>query len=286
MKKLLSIVLTALFILSFGTLCFADELPYWYPEDVEAFEDYHTENAPRVVDDADIFSDDEEEDLTSRIEELISKYDRDFVIYTTDSSYGFTHQILAADFYQFNGYGLGDDYSGSVLMVCMESGNRGWYTAIRGESRSYYDEDIINAIDDGIYPDMADGYYYDAMCTYINEIDELYDTGTLSTTSSSSGGSSIMFSLIVAMVVGVIVGAIVLTVLYSSMKKVRLATEADKYIVNDSINIRVSHDYYLYSTVTRVKRENKSSGGGGGSSYSSDYSSSGGGSFSGGGRSF
>ena len=122
------------------------------------------------------------------------------------------------------------------------------------------------------------------MCTYINEIDELYDTGTVS--SSSSGGSSIMFSLIVALVVGVIAGAIVLTVLYSSMKKVRFATEADKYIVNDSINIRVSHDYYLYSTVTRVKRENKSSGGGGGSSYSSDYSSSGGGSFSGGGRSF
>ena len=52
MKKILSIVLTALFILSFGTLCFADELPYWYPEDVEAFEDYHAESAPRVVDDA------------------------------------------------------------------------------------------------------------------------------------------------------------------------------------------------------------------------------------------
>ena len=79
MKKLLSIVLTALFILSFGTLCFADELPYWYPEDVEAFEDYHAENAPRVVDDADIFSDDEEEDLEVSILKSVEENGEEFL---------------------------------------------------------------------------------------------------------------------------------------------------------------------------------------------------------------
>ncbi len=285
MKKILALITAVLFILSFGTLCFADDLPSWYPSDVSSFEDFHADSAPKVVDDANLFTESEKEELTSKINELVSEYDTDFVIYTTNSSYGFEHNVLAADFYQFNGYGIGDDYNGSVLMICMQSDDRGWYTAASGSCRSYYDSDNINAIDDGIYPDMADGNYYFAMLTYIDEIDELYSTGFVGDTQISEGDDSISFSLICSAIAGIIVGAIVVLVMRSSMKKVKIATEANSYLVNGSVKLHNSRDYYLHTTVSRVKRSDNNHGGGG-SSHSGSFSSSGGRSFSGGGRSF
>ncbi len=290
MKRFLTLITSIIFVLSFGTLCFADDLPSWYPSDVSSFEDFHADSAPKVVDDANLFTESEKAELSSRIEELVSEFDTDLVIYTTNTSYGFEHNILAADFYQFNGYGIGDDYNGSVLMICMQSDNRGWYTAASGSCRSYYDSDNINAIDDGIYPDMADGNYYSAMLTYIDEIDELYTTGFVGDYHANENGDgnsdNISFSLICAAVVGIIVGAIVVLIMRSSMKKVKIATEAGSYIVNGSVKLHNSRDYYLHTSVSRVKRSDSNNSGGGGSSHSGSFSSSGGRSFSGGGRSF
>lgn len=287
MKKFLALITTVIFVLSFGVICFADDLPSWYPSDVSSFKDFHADSAPKVVDDANLFTESEKEELSKRIKKLVSEFDTDLVIYTTNTSYGFEHNILAADFYQFNGYGIGDDYNGSVLMICMQSDNRGWYTAASGSCRDYYDSDNINAIDDGIYPDMADGNYYLAMQTYIDEIDELYTTGYVGESQiSKDDGDSISFSLICSAVAGIIVGAVVVLIMRSSMKKVKIATEAGSYLVNGSVKLHNSRDYYLHTSVSRVKRSDSNNGKGGGSSHSGSFSSSGGRSFSGGGRSF
>lgn len=279
MKKLILSLLAALSLLCFGVSCFADTLPSWYPEDVNSFEDFHNANAPRVVDDADLFTDEEEAMLTSKIEDLINEHGYDFVLYTDSSSYGLAHNIQAADFYQFNGYGLGDNYSGSVLMICMEPGNRAWYTAARGDCRTYYTEENINDIDDGIESKMVDGDYYGAMKKYISEIDELYTKGHISSLWLPG-------RIGIAAVIAVIAGSVVLAFLTYSMKKVRLQTDADHYIVPGSMRVRGARDLFLNKSVSRVKRESHKGGGGGGSSYSGGFSSSGGGSFSGGGRSF
>lgn len=285
MKKILALITSVIFILSFGAICLADDLPSWYPSDVSSFEDFHADSAPKVVDDANLFTESEKAELTSKIKELVSEFDTDLVIYTTNSSYGFEHNTLAADFYQFNGYGIGDDYNGSVLMICMQSDDRGWYTAACGSCRSYYDSNNINAIDDGIYPEMSNGNYYQAMLTYIDEIDELYTTGYVGEPSvtANDDGCSISFSIIVSAIAGIIVGVIVVLIMRSSMKKVKIATEAGSYIVNGSTRLHNSRDYYLHTSVSRVKRSDNNHGG---SSHSGSFSSSGGRSFSGGGRSF
>ncbi len=283
MKKFFTGLMALLTFLLFSISSFASTLPDWYPQgDVSDFEDFHNSSAARVVDDAGIFSAEEEASLTESIEALIKKSGFDFVIYTSNDSYGFSHQTLAADFYQFNGYGLGDDYSGSVLMICMESGNRGWYTAARGSARSYYDYDNINILDDSIEGDMIDGEYFLAMKTYISLIGQLYSTGRLPSI-------DLTHRLIIAGVVAVIVGLIVVFVLSSGMKKVKIAVNADSYFVPGSMKLRRSTDHFLHSHVTRIRRDQgRGNGGGGhgGSSHSGGFSSSGGASFSGGGRHF
>ena len=263
----------------------AEALPSWYPADVSAFTDFHNENAPRVVDDADMFTDAQEKELTSRINELIGKYGQDLVIFTDNSTYHLSRGVYAADFYQFNGYGKGSDYSGSVLFISMEPGNRGWWTAARGNVRTYYTEENINSIDDRLEPYMVNGQYYEGMLNYLESIDILYEKGSIPR--EKQNGKAAVLGGLLAAISAALSGAMRNGVLKSKMKTVQKAEKAAGYFVDNSLNLRYSNNIYLYSNVVRTQHVDPDRGSsGGGSSYSGNYSSSGGGSFSGGGRSF
>ncbi len=264
-------------------------LPDWYPDPViNPFPDFHGENLPRVVDDADIFTDAEEAELTTLINELIAKHGKfDFVIFTDVTTYGIDEKanqegVFAADFYQFNGYGKGDEYSGSVLFIDMNPDDRYWWSAARGESRNYYTEENVNKIDDKIEPYMKSGDYFTAMKTYIETLDILYEKGNIPTVLDA--GDYIMISIF-ALIPAAIVGGIKQSSAVKTMKKVNYAVMANDYVVKDSFVMRDTAITFLYDTVTKTYIPPSSSSGGG-SHYSGGYHSSGGGSFSGGGRHF
>ena len=281
-KRVLTLALAALLCLALAASCFAaDGMPDWYPEDVSTFEDFHAENAPHVVDDADMFTDAEEAALSEKIASIIAAHGYDLVLYTAPSTYGLNHRILAADFYQFCGYGTGDDYSGSVLLICMDPADRGWYTAACGAARDYYTSESINRIDDIIEPLMLDGDYYGAMEQYFNAVDYLYAHGEPPKEPASFG-----FSAICGIILGVIVGFVAMAVLVAQMKPVRRAAHAADYLVPGSFRLGAKQDHYLYSTVSKHLRPKNTSSSGGKSGYSRSFSSSGGRSFSGGGRKF
>lgn len=150
-------------------------MPYWYPLDVASFKDFHDYDAPRVVDNADIFTSEEEFMMLNIIESIQSDSGKDIVVFTDVSSYGLSHAVYAADFHQFNGYGFGDDYTGTVLLICMEEGNRGWWTAATGECQAIYTEDVVNDLDDKLEPYMVNGDYGDGVIDYLYNVYDLYD---------------------------------------------------------------------------------------------------------------
>jgi|GEM_PF-762631 len=257
------------------------QLPGWYPEDVSTFSDFHNSGAARVVDGADIFSAADEAAMAEKIETIREKYDTDLVVYTDVSSYGMPRNLCAADFYQFNGYGLGSDYSGTCLFICMEAGNRGFETVWRGACSRYYTNDITDKLDDRLYDRLSEGEYGKGVLEYLDNIDFLYAKGKLPRTR----GTTVLI-VGAAVLLGLITSGINLGVMKSKMKTVREATEAHDYLVPGSFKLRRQNDYYLYSTVTRTQKpKNDERSGGGGSSHSS-FSSSGGGSFGSSGRSF
>ena len=250
------------------------EMPFWYPEDVHAFEDFHAQNAPLVADNADLFTSEEEAALEAQIRAIRETVGYDLILYTDVTSYGLPRNVCAADFYQFNGYGFGDDYSGSVLFICMEEGNRGWYTAVRGESQNILTYEELNRIDDRLEPYMKRGDYFKGVTGYLNDILTVYQTG------HAPRQLSVKW-LLVSLAIGLAAAAITLAVLRSKMKVVREAVYATNYLVDGSFHLRKSYDIFLYRSVSRVKREKRSGGSSGGS-----FSSSSGASFSGSGRSF
>ena len=148
--------------------------PDWWPKDPKNFVDFHNEKASRVIDDAHIFSKEEIATMKERIKQIQDESGYDIVVFTDKTSYGWSHGLYAADFHQFNGYGFGDDFSGTVLFICMKEGDRGWWTAAAGKCRRIYTEKVINAIDDNLEPYMVAGNYGMGVINYLDDIFTLY----------------------------------------------------------------------------------------------------------------
>ncbi len=154
--------------------------PYWYPADTVHFDRFHGRDLPSVVDDAGVLTSDEEKDLSERIASLKEKYAGvgiDFVIFTDNSSYGLGEAVYSADFYYFNGYGIGEEYTGSVFFLNLDPYDRCWWSAATGGVQYLFDdyENNIEPIDDAIEPYLRDGDYHGAMRVYIERLDSLYE---------------------------------------------------------------------------------------------------------------
>ncbi len=252
----------------------------WYPKDPSSFQDFHNTTASRVIDNADLLTDAEEAELAAHIADMTARTGLDFILLTDTSSYGLTRDLYAADFYQFNGYGLGDNYSGVIYFVCMERDNRGFYTAARGDARTLLTENNVNAMDDKTYDLFVDGDYAKAIRTQFDSLDSLYTNGSL-----PIDRTPFLIAGVIAIVIGLIGGFVNLSKKRRQMKTVETATNASIYS-NRGLTLTNNLDVKFNTVVTRTKRESDDNHGGGGSSYSGGFSSSGGGSFSGGGRSF
>lgn len=152
--------------------------PAWYPVDPADFPKYHDRKASRVVDVADLFTEEQENALRDEIAKVSAETGKDIVIFTDVSSYGFEHKIYAADFYDFNGYGFGRDYEGVCLMICMDPQNRGWWCCCTGpDTMSLYTEMLANVIDDELYWFMAAGMYYEGVADWILNMRSLFLKG-------------------------------------------------------------------------------------------------------------
>ena len=148
--------------------------PAWYPKDLEAFVDFHDADAPRVVDVADIFTKEEEEQMLSIIKAIQKDAGKDMVVYTDVSTYGLSRKTYAADINELCGYGLGEDFSGTVLFICMEKDNRGWWTDATGQCEEIYSEYVINYLDDALEPYMIKGKYGEGVIDYLKNVKNLY----------------------------------------------------------------------------------------------------------------
>ena len=231
--------------------------PYWYPENVSDFVDFHNDpSTPRLVDDADIFTDEEEAELTAKLDSLRENFPQsDFVVFTDNSSYGLDHDVYADDFYVFNGYGVGGDYNGVILLICMEPGNRGWQIAGTGGCKHLFQsDDNIDHLNSTISPYLRDGEYAQGVSAYLDDMEVLFTKGKF----PRGAGSTILF-IIGSLVGGLLIGLLVRGVLVGEMNNVHEATQANLYLDKGSVQLRHRADYFLYRTVSRVKREKKSS---------------------------
>lgn len=249
MKKIIAILFSILLI---GLLCFS----------VSA----ETRLQPRLVDYADVLSDSEEEKLMNKLDEISNRQKFDVAVVTVLDTNNMTPSAFADDYFDYNGFGFGDNHDGAVLVIDM--GSRNMWISGCGRGEENINSDVIDKMGDEMESDLSSGNYYNAINTYADMCDE-YCNGP---------GYNWFFGIAISLVIGFVIAFIATGVMKGQLKSVRFKAEANDYLVPGSLNITSSRDMFLYRNVTRRAKPKDTSSG--------SHTSSSGRSHSGGGRSF
>ena len=198
-----------------------------------------------VIDNADFLTEDEEAELTEAILEVVDKQKFEIVILTEKSIMGFA-QAYADDYFDYNGYGYGNDRDGVLLLVTEDE----WHLSTSGLGIDVYTESRLDEFEDDCVSLLRSKDYYEAFNTCIEMTDEFITDET----------SFKWFSaLIISLIVGFVIAFIVTSSMKSKLKSVRRQLAANEYTKNGSMNVSESRDFYLYSTMTRVARPKNNS---------------------------
>ena len=217
---------------------------------------------PRLVDQADLLTDSEESALSDRLDEISERHQFDVVVVTVDSLEGETAVVYADDFYDYNGYGFGDERDGILLLISMEE--RDWcisttgygITAFTDAGQAYISERFVTDLSVGDY--AAAFTNFAVLCdAFITQADtgEPYDIDHL-----PQEPFDLVWNLAVALIIAFVISLIVTGIMRGQLKTVHSPSEADNYIKQGSMHLTRKNDLYLYRHVDRRKKaENNSS---------------------------
>lgn len=235
-----------------------------------------------VVDNADLLTQTEENELSKKLQDISDELQFDVVVVTTNSTGSKTATEYADDYFDYNGYGRGSNNDGALFLVDM--GDRKWAISTSGYGIEAIVDSALDDMEEEIVPYLKSGDYDGAF----NEFADLtYDivndakngkSYSNSTTSTTKNHKNIGTNLIVAFSIGAGISLIIILVYRSKLKPVKCQKEAKEYIVPGSFNLRRSDDVFLYFNITKVPIPKKNDSDDSGSFHSSSSGSSHGGS--------
>ena len=284
MKKVISVLLTLMLLSAFVISVAASEPA-----------------APSVVDNACVLDSEEIGTLTEKASDLRNRYDMDVVILIVTDLGGKSAQDYADDYYDDNGYGVGADFSGVLLLIATES--RDWWISTCGDAIYALTDYGIESIFSDFSGYLSVNNYYLAFETYLDCLPEYFDayydgnpidghSGNYYGPGSYSPGDAedIIYydedsfgitDILISLAVGCGISGIAVWIMSAQMNTKRPQNSAANYLKQGTYRLHGHSDLFLYSNVTKVRRQENSSSGG-----SSVHRSSGGRSHGGGGGKF
>ena len=276
MKRVLSVLLILLLLPSLALLCAAETpLTVVGAEDVKRY----------VIDFGELLSDEEEARLDEKAAEISGRQGMDLVILTVDDLDGKSAMAYADDYFDYNGYGQGDERSGLLLLLSMA--DRDWWISTRGSAIQAFTDDGIQYVFDKAKSDISGGRYAQGFDRFLDTADTMMSAynGTLSeealdefqTDFNQFAGYNqepvrqkpgIVKTTVIALIAGFVLAFIPSSFLRSELKSVRSNYSASNYRRPDSMHLDRNRDIYLYAnTTSRVIETQRSSGGGGSSTH-------------------
>lgn len=233
----------------------------------------YVDASEKVYDFADILTDDEESDIYNYIKQFITKTNMDMVFVSVDMPYVYDsdNEDFAADFYDYNDFGLNlNNYSGILLLRNNYENARYFGIYTFGDAQLYYSNDRIENMLDYIYSDFVSKNYNNGIYTFINMCNDYYEDGIPFENRNSyideNGFIQQRYSVPVflCLCISSIVTFIVMFVLIKKNKMVKKAIKATEYLDKNSINYNVKNDNFVTTRTTSYVMS--SSGGSGGGS--------------------
>lgn len=241
---------------------------------------------PRVTDDADLLSDNEEKQLEDKLEKISKKYKCDVIIITTESIGSSNPNAYAHSFFTDNGFGIGKQKSGVSFLVSME--DRDWAVTAHSKSAKKGAQKIFpysktDAIGEAVLSDLSAGRYYSALDTYANQVESYLKKYQMKKI------ASVPISILVAFVISLII----MGSQKATLKSVHTQPAARSYLVTSNVSgndmqtgiannagnvagkvaggvaagvaagiiLSMCTDQFMYSNVKKTPRQSSSGGG-------------------------
>ncbi len=241
-----------------------------------------TEELPRYVDQAEIVDDSLDADLLTKLDEISERQQFDVVVITLDTLDGSTAEEMADYFFDYFGFGYGDNLDGALLLVARDE--RQWHISTSGYGITALTDYGIEYIGEQMTSDLADGDYYSAFVTYAELCDDFvtqakngapFDVDTAPKTPFN-----VFKNLLISLVVGLVIALIVTLIMKGQLKSVHFQSAAADYEKPGSMHLTESKEYFLYRKVdaeeipkddddggssTHTSSSGRTHGGGGGS---------------------
>lgn len=220
----------------------------------------------RLADMADILSDAQEAELLSALDETSKRQQMDIVIVTVKDLGGKSHMEYADDFYDYNGYGFGENKDGLLLLVKTESdgtytSGNSWISTC-GYGITAFTDDGIQYIGRQLTPDLTAEEYDIAFSQFVTLADEFitqarsekpYDSGNL-----PKGKLPLVSNLLIALALGFAAAFLGICLMKGQLRSVRPQPSAADYIKKGSLAVTGQKELFLYSHVDSEKIEKDS----------------------------
>lgn len=215
---------------------------------------------PLVVDNADVLSADEEAAITTRLEEIGAANNLEIGVLTVDSYEGKDPQAFADDFYDYNGYGYGENNDGLIVVFNTgeEDGNRNIAISTHGKAIDLLTDMEIDVIIEMMITPIKNGDIAGAFDNFADECESSLKTGIS------------LFWIPASVVIGFALAFLIVKIQASKLKTVRQQVDAADYVGN--VNLTYQADNFMYRDVNRSEKKTESSGGsstGGSSTHTS-----------------
>lgn len=265
MKKIISIIVACFFLLPL--FAWAEPLG---------------QGSQRVFDNARLMSKSEIDKLEGTIALLKKQYPMDFVILTSNDVQAGRSQAFADDFYDSNGFGMGDDASGILLLI--DISNRECTVSSSGQMIRYVTDSRLNTLLDSVASHLSGGKYADAAYAALVQLSVYLANGIPGGQYNQDEQGNIdryvkpkavtLTEAAIALLVGLLSGA---ALFFSVRHAYAMKGSAYKYDLNKNttVNVTGATDVFLRTQVTRTPKASSSGGGGIGGRSSTHSSSSG-----------
>lgn len=231
--------------------------------------------AAPVVDDANLFTSTEIAQMEALIQTIQSTYQMDAVVVTSQHVPTDGSQAYADDFYDYNGYGLGEDHAGILYLIDLS--NRVPHISTAGVMIDYMTDHRINDLLDTVDAYLQRGRYGDSAIALLKQVttflQEGREKGSFRYDAETGERLTGLYNPLTTMEMGIAVAAGLLVCwLVVSAVRGRYLLKGTTYRYNANVNtgLDVTHtrDHYLRESRRTVRRTQPSGGGGFGGSSS------------------
>ena len=217
---------------------------------------FASETKTRVIDNANLLTADEEADLEQSAAEFRDEYNLDIVILTVESLNGKEISVFSDDYYDHNGFGVGSDASGLILVVSMAE--RELYISTCGQAIGRLSDTELDSIIQTTAQVLGEGEYAKAFNIFMGytilniDVDDPY--GNIDSEKPE-------VNWLISLLLGAVTALVTVLVMRSTMNTKRAKHGAGDYVEQNSYDLYRQHDMFMYSNISKVRREQNNSGG-------------------------